>query len=334
MRRMGLRCSMRRQTKSMKPSPKNHKRASRHRRKERPRGLDHSNPLVLTILETLGEFVYLKTDQVTRLVASPGQRTHVEALLRRMYDHRLVVRIQLPVNNKPIIYTLDNRGARVLQEMAITPRRWRPKHRMPGHYVGDPYGYFKLSHPILANEILLRFILSARANNIPFQWKDAPELQKLMREVYPDKYLCLTAPQPRDVFIEADTGTQTRRQMEQKLERYLEYLVDRRRLYRQHFLQPRGEVEGWPVICIVTQLKKRREGSRERLEELCAWIGAYAVRVGFEDYANIYRLARRWDLAGDIIGGKVWRVPGRKELYPLFTERDTDNQSDGLGLAR
>ncbi len=135
----------------------------------------------LEILQTLHTARYLSTPQVERLFWPGNTRGGTKACqerLRRLHQHGLVRRIELPIRRgdrpKPYVYALDRKGAELLvSELGVEPGEldWKPKTQEE-HY---PF----LEHLLTTTDFHIALSQACAQTGIRLQeWNDERELKR------------------------------------------------------------------------------------------------------------------------------------------------------------
>jgi hypothetical protein len=204
------------------------------------------NPHYFQTLSWLYRLRFLTTEQVGRLLDPPRKRTAVFDLLRRMYDGKLITRLDTPVKRQwgstrtygatRAIHCLDLEGARFLAdrwEMARSEIDWKPRDNQRTGF---------LDHTLATNTTLITMYLAAKKVGWSFDIiqterdinKQAGGHDKVQdtktrqtRAVKADAVCRLTlTPSKKAAYmsLEVDMGTEPEKKIKQKL-----------RLHRQHY---------------------------------------------------------------------------------------------------
>ena len=186
------------------------------------------------ILGALWRYHYLGSQQVQRLLYSPGSLTLVQSRMKRLtelgFTQRLWIPKRTPRGSTPAVYTLARRGLNHLRTEYSTTRRFHPSEQRS-------LSYLFLSHTLELNDFLIAAELLCR-------WSPEFRLAGLVHErdlkrhpayvtddsgrrcaVIPDAWIDLRIQESFQVclVVELDRGTEEQKRWRQKVSHLLAY---------------------------------------------------------------------------------------------------------------
>lgn len=209
----------------------------RRARNKRPRSKD-LKPMRLTmrdlqILKALYEYRYLTTEQISRLFFPSKHRAYER--LRQLYEHAFIDRIMrgkhMDKMNTALIYVLDSKGVRILQDALEKTIHWSPKYKQVSE--------FFLEHNTTINNFRIGVTEVCETRDMTLlNWTTETELHanntrveirshqgKLQRvTLIPDGYFQIAY--KNDVwrfFLEVDMGTMSLKRFQSKILAYNAY---------------------------------------------------------------------------------------------------------------
>lgn len=286
-------------------------RLPRNRRAETP------PPIQLTardlrILQLVASFRYMTREQVELLEFAPTTASYCKRRLSLLYHHGYLDRRFLPIRNgfgsARAYYTLDQRGARVLNEVLETPRSqldWRPRdgRREPLY----------MEHTLRINDVRALAMLAAQRAGLEFQWTDERDLKRSAQQnrvvdpiaqdelitIIPDGHLVLG--QSWSFAIELDRGTVEETPFKRKVRGYGEWKTTG---------QYQRDIGRYKLRVLFVVADSRRDSGRlGRIKRWTEAIGGGSLFwfVALEDL-NIYTALYE----------QVWNVAGRPDKHPLI----------------
>ena len=180
-------------------------------------------------------------------------------------------------------------------------------------------GTFLLAHSLMAADVALAFVRSARshAGHELLDWESYEQGAAELRgsRLVPDARVAYTTPAWRlDAFVEIDLATEGTRFFSAKIHRYLDY-------YRSDTW--RARLPTWPAVLTVTPTAQRASALRVATE---AVVAPYAERIA---QATKFAFAALDDLLGARGPlGTIWQVAGREGLELLIPEDREERTKD------
>jgi hypothetical protein len=302
-------------------------------KKRRPRlqrvSVDELPPLRLTKRDTdmtiaVYEYRVLTTHQIERLLfASDSKHNRCRSRLQALFQHGYLYRVEQKVApseaTKPLLYMLDEKGARLIQgllDLEEGELDWKPSDKK----LGDLF----LEHLIATQDVRIAVTLSARKHNTPVVvWLDEATLRSNQMKEYvtligpngeedrgplvPDGYFVVQFPDGRRAhhFLEIDRGTMTaeasqwaRRDWGKKILRYIEY-------HQSGAYQKRYGSKSMRVLTVTTTLE-RLKTLKQRTEN-----------VGGEHrfFFTTFELIQE----NDPFTSHIWQVATLEGTHPLFS---------------
>ena len=187
------------------------------------------------ILRAVLRFHYLSSQQVCRLLYSPGSLTYVQSKLKRLTDAGFCQRVFLPRTTQrgsaPSVYTLNRKGLNYLKSLGLeTAERFRASEQRE-------HSYLFLAHTLSLNDFLIsaelisrgksrialqRFIHERELKRAPVHL-DTSDDQRIT--VIPDAWLDLRIDGAYQVclVVELDRGTEEQKAWRRKVRGLLAY---------------------------------------------------------------------------------------------------------------
>lgn len=288
-----------------------HRRNGPNRRDRRP-----TNPRAMRETERDAEIVRLVYDyrllsqtQLQRLLRK--SRSTVQQSLMRLYHHRYLERVFLPIaygGSSPTVYILDTRGMELLQRMGVEDFTGVPSKGLSGVF---------LEHSLAMNDFRISVTHACERLGwwVP-QWQTENEIKSdydrvtvrtrskvLIVPIVPDSYFTIEIP-GRGVshfFLELDRATMTLKRFRAKIAGYVEY-------YKQGMYEHRFGAKGFRVLSVVDA------PGTARVENLT------------KDSATVPGIGRRFwfahlpDLTPEsVLTNPVWHVASQPERVSLFS---------------
>lgn len=285
---------------------------SSNRRRQRPYRRQRNPPRIQVgdndrrIVRYVHDYRMLSQKQLERLL--DRSRSTVQRLLRRLYDHRFLDRVFVPVNtlgSSPSLYVLDREGVMLLRQMGIEVSA------APG--TRDLSGLF-LEHTTALNDVRIAVEQGSAQQGWKVEcWLSERNLKaaydrvvvrghKQRVAVVPDGYFRLYIPDrgTSHFFLELDRGTMTLDRFQDKIRAYVSY-------YKSGQYTQRYQSRGFRMMTIVAGV------GRGRLTNL------------LQSAAQIQGIGRRfWFIHLDdvepqtVLTSPVWQVAGDITVQPLF----------------
>ena len=253
------------------------------------------------ILRLVYEYRILSQEQLRRLLHK--SRSTVQQILIRLYHHRYLERVFLPVSDfgsNPTLYILDSRGREVLQREGIENFSHQPNKDVSMMF---------LEHTLAINDVRIAITeFCGRVGWALDTWKTDSDLKADYDRVYvrdhrgkpkdvsliPDGYFMVTIPERGTArfFLELDRGTMTLERFRLKVEAYIAY-------YRTQGFEQRYNAKGFRVLTIVDT------PSTTRLENLLsgtAQVPQIGRRFWFCHFTSI--------TSNNVFDASIWSVAG------------------------
>jgi DNA-binding MarR family transcriptional regulator len=258
------------------------------------------------IIRWVYQFRILSQSQLERLMGR--SRPTLQRLLRRLYDHRYLDRVFLPVaknGSSPSFYILDAEGKALLRKMGVEDFTGLPSKKLSTMY---------LEHTTGINEVRLHLTLACQQQGWRItRWLTENEIkaaydrvrvpgQLAMIALVPDSYFTIEVPEKGSThfFLELDRGTMTTERFKTKVAAYTSY-------YSSGLYERRYKAKGFRVITVVDSRSSRRPDSLIRASQSVKGIG------------RRFWFARLGDLTPtNILSQPVWKLAGNEEKLPLF----------------
>lgn len=261
------------------------------------------------IVRLVYDYRILSQAQLQRLARK--SRSTVQQALVRLYHHRYLERVFLPVaygGSSPTLYILDTRGIALLQRMGVEDFSGMPSRNLSGVF---------LEHTLAMNDF--RITVSEACERLGWRiavWRTENALKANYDRVtvrtrgkveavpiVPDSYFVVDIP-GRGVshfFLELDRATMTLRRFKTKIAGYVAY-------YKSGAYQRRFGAQGFRVLTVVDAPGTVRV---ENLVKESASIPGVGRRFWF---AHLPELTPE-----RVLTGPVWRIGGHASAESLFT---------------
>lgn len=212
------------------------------------------------IVRLVYDYRILSQTQLEQLLGK--SRSTMQQSLVRLYDHRYLERVFLPIaelGSSPALYILDKRGIEVLQRQGVAD------------FTGVPdkdISLLFMEHTLAINRF--RIAITQACEQIGWKittWQTENEVKadydKVMVKgrgskpktipIVPDSYFVIEAPDKglSHLFLELDRGTMTLERFRAKVEGYLSY-------YKQGGYEKRYHAKGFRVVTVVDTPKDAR----------------------------------------------------------------------------
>lgn len=204
------------------------------------------------IVRLVYEYRILSQRQIERLLNR--SKPTVQRLLRRLYDHRYLERVFLPLTrfgSSPALYILDRTGIELLRRHGIEDFAWQPDKTISSMYI---------EHTLAINEVRIAVNLGCQARGwTTGRWLSEAELKS--RENYdlvtipsyrqkvsliPDSYFSVVVPDKGTThfFLELDRGKMVLKRFREKIEAYVSY-------YKSGAYARRYNAQGFRVLTVI-----------------------------------------------------------------------------------
>lgn len=257
------------------------------------------------IVQLVYAYRVLSQEQLERLLGRSRQT--VQRLLRRLYDHRYLERVFLPITqfgSSPALYILDRRGVELLQRLGVADFTGQPSRQLSPLY---------LEHTLAMNDFRIAVTLACERHGWQVaHWLTENEIKADYDRVrvpgkgrpvalVPDSYFSLHIPDrgTTHFFLELDRGTMTVARFREKVETYVTY-------YKSGAYTRRYEARGFRVLTVVDGVGV---GRVENLVKAAGNVPAVGRRFWFAHLAQV--------AAADPLTEAVWRLPGQQAAEAL-----------------
>lgn len=258
------------------------------------------------IVRLVYDYRVLSQNQLERLLGR--SRSTVQRLLRRLYDHRYLERVFLPISyfgSSPALYILDRRGIDLLQRMGVDNFVGLPSKQMSAMY---------LEHTLATNEFRIAVSLACQRNGWEVEtWLTDNEMKadydrvkipsrKQPVSLIPDSYFSIHVPDrgTTNFFLELDRGTMPIKRFREKLEAYVAY-------YKTGAFTKRYAAKGFRVLTVVDGIG---EGRVENLVNDAAQVTGGGRRFWFIHLDRVE--------PATILTQPIWSIAGQAEHQALI----------------
>jgi len=258
------------------------------------------------IVRLVYDYRLLSQNQLERLLGR--SRSTVQRLLRRLYDHRYLERVFLPISyfgSSPALYILDRRGIDLLQRMGVDNFVGLPSKQMSAMY---------LEHTLATNEFRIAVSLACQRNGWEVEtWLTDNEMKadydrvkipsrKQPVSLIPDSYFSIHVPDrgTTNFFLELDRGTMPIKRFREKLEAYVAY-------YKTGAFTKRYAAKGFRVLTVVDGIG---EGRVENLVNDAAQVTGGGRRFWFIHLDRVE--------PATILTQPIWSIAGQAEHQALI----------------
>jgi hypothetical protein len=265
-------------------------------------------PRDLEIVRLVYDYRILSQQQLERLLGKA--RSTVQQALVRLYHHRYLERVFLPVSSfgSPTLYILDKRGIELLQRQGQESFVGLPDKRLSAMF---------LQHSIAINTFRIELTMACQRLGWQVkQWLTENEIKadydrlqirdvrgRMQRfPVVPDSYFVIEIPGrgQSHFFVEVDRGTMQLERFKTKVATYVSY-------YKQGLYEKRYAAKGFRVLTIVDTPGKNR---LKHLTNVTIAVEGVGRRFWFAHLSEI--------TVTDILTEAIWSVAGNTTAEALF----------------
>lgn len=235
------------------------------------------------IVRLVYDYRLLSQRQLERLLGR--SKPTVQRLLRRLYDHRYVERVFLPLarfGSSPALYILDRQGFDLLRRMGVVDFTGVPNKSISLMYI---------EHTLAINEVRIAVSQAAAARDWQVAgWLTENELKadydrvrvrgrKASVSLLPDSFFSLVVPEKGTThfFLELDRGSMELKRFREKVEAYVAY-------YKSGKYAERYGAQGFRVLTVVDGVG---EGRLKNLVEDTARVPGIGRRFWFSHLADV-----------------------------------------------
>lgn len=257
------------------------------------------------IIQLVYDYRLLSQRQLERLLRR--SKPTVQRLLRRLYDHRYLERVFLPLatfGSSPALYILDRQGIDLLRRMGVEDFTGVPTKTVSSMYI---------EHTLAINEFRIAVAQACQAHDWQVtRWLTENELKadydrvrirarKSSISLIPDSFFTLVVPEKGTThfFLELDRGSMELKRFREKVEAYVAY-------YKSGMYAQRYGAQGFRVLTVV-------DG-----------VGAGRLKNLVEDSAQVPGIGRRFwfthleDATDEtVLTEPIWYVAGTGEKERL-----------------
>lgn len=258
------------------------------------------------IVQLVYDYRLLSQEQIQRLLNR--SKPTVQRLLRRLYDHRYLDRVFLPIaafGSSPALYILDRQGIEALQRMGIEDFTALPKKNLSGMF---------LEHTLAMNEFRIRLTLACQTRGWQIErWYTENEIKADYDRVrvpgkahavavVPDSFFSIAVPEKgiTHFFLELDRGKMDLKTFQQKIKAYVAY-------HRSGAYQQRYDAKGFRVLTVVDGIGR---GRVTNLAQITGEVSGIGRRFWFVNLADVTR--------ANILTDPIWQVAGSTDPVALF----------------
>lgn len=257
--------------------PSKQRRLPRYKRAPDQFGRFEPSARDLRILRLVHDFRFLTAELILALV--PGSKRQIARRLQGMYHHSLLARLLPPLRvrdgtlntlsgSPKFAYALDSEGARAICEaagIAPTELRWRPEHNRRMHWF--------LEHSLMVSTFraTLELAIATDRSLALIRWGDEEDLRDSVTVQYPDGHRLVHRISPdgyfsvreggsvRNLFLEADRGTEEHPRLLTKFQSYWWYFSKGSPYYEKY------ENPGNALVLVVCTSARRLAAMRKTL---------------------------------------------------------------------
>ena len=261
------------------------------------------------IVQLVYQYRILSQAQLQRLLRR--SRSTVQQALVRLYHHRYLERVFLPVaygGSSPTLYILDQRGMELLRGLGIEDFTGVPDKTLSGMFLEHTLAMndFRINVTEACERLGWRVQLWRTENEIKADYdrvlvRTASRVDKV--PVVPDSYFIIEVP-GRGVshfFLELDRGKMDLKRFRTKVLGYVQY-------YKTGGYQQRFGAKGFRVLTVVDTLTQARADHLAKDAERVSGVGRRFW------YAHLPALT-----PDGVLTQPVWQVPGDKSPAALFS---------------
>jgi Replication-relaxation len=309
------------------PSPTRY-RSDRYRR---TKARQLANPLAFQpgreILAALGRYGYLTTDQVRRLLYSPGSGTFVSEWLKTLglagltHDNNWL-RLN-PTGKNPRVWTFTEKGRRLAVKSGETELPGIHHQRVPQPWVLDHL--IAVNEALVTCELLARKsdgvieLLGLRSDEMLHKMPITIELKGKRQDVVPDGWVAygFEGKPYRSFCLELDRGTEVVTKWRAKIRAYVAALSGKPSAYTKLF-----GFEGATVMTVVRPKEGVRiETPEKRIHDLKTWTEAELTELNRRSWAPLFRFTTLAPEETDpmiFFGAPFWLTPFDDHKTPLW----------------
>ena len=257
------------------------------------------------IVQLVYDYRLLSQRQLERLLRR--SKPTVQRLLRRLYDHRYVERVFLPLatfGSSPALYVLDKQGIDLLRRMGVEDFTGVPDKTVSPMYI---------EHTLAINEFRIAVAQACEAHGWQLtRWLTENELKadydrvrirarKTRTALIPDSFFTLVVPEKGTThfFLELDRGSEELKRFRDKVEAYVAY-------YKSGMYAQRYGAQGFRVLTVVDGVG---EGRLKNLVDDTARVAGIGRRFWFAHLADA--------TSGTVLTEPIWSVAGSEEKESL-----------------
>jgi DNA-binding MarR family transcriptional regulator len=260
-----------------------------------------------TIVRHLYHYGLLSQSQIRRILER--SRSTVQQLLRRLYDHRYVDTVTLPVTSfgsSPLLYVLDREGIALLRSMGIEDFAGLPDKNVKALF---------LRHMLAIGEVHLALEQACQQTGYTLNtWLNDQRLLSAANKarvarpqravaLIPDSYFSITVPNlgTTHCFLEVDRGTKSGSDYAQKMAAYVQF-------YKSGEFSRRYDAQGFRVLTVVDGVGERRVAN---LVKATAQVPAIGRRFWFTHLKHI--------TPSTVLSMPIWQIAGSDERVALVS---------------
>ena len=261
----------------------------------------------LRIVRLVYDLRLLSQSQLERLLGRSAST--VQRLLRRLYDHRYLERVFLPVahfGSSPALYILDQQGVELLRRQGTEDFSTQPSRSLSPMF---------LEHTLAINDFRIAATQAVEQCGWHITtWLTEGEIkadydrvripsQRGTVALVPDGYfsICVPGRGTTHFFLELDRGTMTLQRFRDKVAAYVTY-------YKTGAYSKRYGAQGFRVLTVVAGASDRRVNN---LADASSQVGGIGRRFWFVQSDRVTQ--------GSVLSNPIWRIAGIAEPQALFT---------------
>lgn len=262
------------------------------------------------MLKILRCYYYLTSAQITRVHYAEKSLSHVQEIVKRLYEERYLERAALPVFGKgtgAFVYSLNEPGIKRLRELG---------YEVPGRFAaqGD------LRHTVAVNDFLIGLELGARQYRYEItemiherdfkrdhDWVENRRGEKL--SIIPDGWVDLRNRNGlrECLAIEVDRGTERKPQWREKVEAYLAW---ERKGYQKRF--------GTDRLTVVTVTVEQGEDKGARARQVLSYIEDALMSFGAQERRGMFLVAPLAFDLNQLVNERFYAMPFHPRLVALL----------------
>lgn len=242
-------------------------------------------------------------------VLANRSKSQMQRLLRRLYDHRYLERVFLPVSYfgaPPTFYILDREGIACLQRQGVTDFTSQPTKAIAGRTI---------AHTNALNSFRIAVSQAAATHGVEvLTWMTETEMHQDYDRVHvpgsprptsliPDSFFALDVPGKGKApfFVELDRGTMPLKRFKHKVKSYNVY-------YKTGAFQQRYQFKGFRVLTVVADAGERRV---QNLRDATATVSQIGNRYWFGQIEDVTQADPLYD--------PCWCLPDKSQRFPLIS---------------